>query len=130
MTFMLRLSLLTFLILLMTSCKRTPEEMFNAVLDKDILKSAKIIHAKEQQIGDCCIWLHFTVDSIELKKYLKDFKTDEYLIGLNLNYPPQWWHPDSFGEEIKSFWRDQNDLKETFYINKSWTEVYYKNSIH
>jgi len=116
----------TILFCILTSCNRTPQDKF---------KTAILIDSKDQNFGDCSNWFHFTVDSIELKNYLKDFEIkgnrpfDE--IDFEFFCPqeaPTWWQLDKLGKEMKAYRRDSDRGTEFFYVNKLMTEVYYQNT--
>ncbi|MDF2454765.1 MAG: hypothetical protein K0R51_758 [Cytophagaceae bacterium] len=123
---------LRFLLLLFcihsTACNRTPETLFEVVIDEDALPSAQVIEGTDPSFLDCCIFLHFTVDSTELASYLKEAKTRD-LLGMNSNLYPgtEWWNPEKFGE-VECFERNikDNQETETFYVNANMTEVYYR----
>jgi hypothetical protein len=63
--YLFKLLIISILISTLTSCDRTPGDKF---------KTAFLIDSKDENFGDCSNWFHFTVDSIELKSYLKEFK--------------------------------------------------------
>ncbi len=112
----------------MTSCgDRKPQEIFNAVLGNEKMNSAKVIHAEDQDFGECCIWLHFTIDSIELSNEIKNCTEHEIFSCDSIKFEAKWWNPNKMGKGIKCYTRHLDREFEEFYVNKSMTEVYYQN---
>lgn len=117
-----------FVLFALTSCgDRKPQEIFNAVLDEDKMKSAKVIHAEDHDFGECCIWLHFTIDSVELANEVRNCTESEFCICDTTEFETKWWNPKNMGTDIKFYSRNLDRELETFYVNKSMPEVYYQN---
>ena len=115
--------------LILTSCvDRKPKDIFCAVLDCDKLKSAKIIHAEDQDFSECCIWLHFTIDSIELVNEVRNCTESDFCICDTTEHEAKWWNPKKMGTNIKCFSRNIDRDLETFFVNSRMTEVYYQNA--
>ena len=116
-----------FLTSILVSCSdRSPLAVFNAVLDEEKMKSAKVVNSEDQSFGECCIWLHFTVDSIELVDELKNCK-ESFVMCDTTEYEAKWWNPKRMGNNIKCYQRNHDRIWETFFVNQSMTEVYYQN---
>lgn len=127
----MRIKKIIFFILTITlfSCgDRRPMKIFCALFDCDKFKSVKIIHSEDQDFLECCIWLHFTIDSDELTNELSNCREREITNFSNIaEHEAKWWIPNKMGTKIRCFSRDKNGCIETFYVNEKFTEVYYNN---
>lgn len=113
---------------MLVSCSdRKPQSIFCAVLDCDKLKSVKILNAEDQDFSECCIWLHFTIDSTELVNAIRNCIEHDFFVCDTTEFEAKWWNPKKKGVDIKCFSRNVNGSRETFFVNPSMTEVYYQN---
>ena len=123
--------IITLIILIITSCSRTPEQMFNAIFDKTY-ESVKVIDGQDQMILDCCIWLHFNVSESDFNLIFHDFeiKETDYSQWDGL-VPPgmKWWTPSNFKNRGKYKEKISEDgrITEGIYFNDNKNEVYYVN---
>lgn len=130
MLFRISYIVVSIIALFLTSCgDRKPEDIFDAVLGKDKMKTAKILHSEDQDFGECCIWLHFTVDSTEFASELRNCTELKIFICHTTEFEAKWWNPEKMGKDIRCFSRKVDRQFETFYVNKNMTEVYYQNYI-
>lgn len=97
--------------------------MFNAAPPK----SVKFKHSQDAYALDCCLWLHFKIDSSDLNNLLKQgFNQEKLWFDLN-NAPPEaegWWHPDKLGDDALYYTREIQNSKQGLYTNTSKNEVY------
>jgi hypothetical protein len=113
-----------------TGCNRDPKDIFAAVFD-NVPKSVRLLHGKDQLLFDCCLWLHFKIDSTDLKKLIDD----KYVLK-NTDFdswkgvlPPgtDWWKPEQLGASALYYTKDSEKTIEAIFTNPKMTEVYYVN---
>ncbi len=117
-------------LLVLNGCSRSPEQIYEAVLG-ELEESVQVLNAEDQQMLDCCIWLHFRTDSIAFESSFADFtrqSIDYDQWSLSQDEAP-WWKPENLGDIVEYFERTSSDgrLREGVYTNTIRDEVFYVN---
>ena len=90
------------------------------------------MNSQQQLPLDCCHWLHFEIDSIDLENILLQDFYPRLIYGqseLTSGVAPEienWWHPEKLGDSILCFERESEKARESLYTNAQKTEVYFK----
>lgn len=117
--------------LFLGACSRTPKQIFKALFG-EVPKSVVIIHGQDQEIFDCCLWLHFKISESDFNKLFNGYSSEKLDYGKwtgVMPYVVTWWHPNTFKEKGIYFERKSEDerLVEGIYTNIEKTEVFYVN---
>lgn len=108
-------------------CNRSATSLYEVVLKTPPPKSVKFYNSQDCYILDCCLWLHFTIDSIDLNRLLrKGFKQEKLYLGF-ASVPPEaeaWWHPETLGDNTLFYTREIENARQALYTNPSKNEVY------
>lgn len=119
------------LVLFLVACSRSPKQIFQALFGK-VRESVQIIHGQDQEIFDCCLWLHFKISESDFNQLFNDYSPEKLNYGKWSGVTPygvNWWHPQIFKEEGLYFEHKSEDerLIEGVYTNSKKTEVFYVN---
>lgn len=113
------------------SCLRNSNQIFIAIFGK-LPKSVQLLHSQDQQILDCCLWLHFSIDESDFHQLFDgynleklDFQKWKYVKPPGLD----WWKPSEIEGEKLYFEKtsEEGRLIEGIYTNSQRSEVYYVN---
>jgi hypothetical protein len=90
-------------------------------------KSVKFKNSQDAYVMDCCLWLHFKIDSTDLNDLLRDgFASEKLWFDID-NAPPEakgWWHPEKLGTDALYFTKEIENSKLGLYTNVQKNEVY------
>ena len=109
------------------ACNRSATSLYKVMFNSPPPKSVKFKNSQDIYIMDCCLWLHFKIDSLDLNNLLKEGFTQEKLWLDSNNTPPEaksWWHPDKLGSNALFYTKEKENSKLELYTNVSKNEVY------
>lgn len=124
-------SILSYILLstLLVACSN-PTELWDLSFHKKVPKSVKFYNAQGQYISDCCNWLHFKIDSLDLNSILQNgFHQQEVDFSQWQNMvPPEaknWWHPEKLGDSILYFEKETPQSRDIIFATPKKNEVYH-----
>lgn len=108
-------------------CNRSATSLYEVMFKTSPATSVNFRNSQDCYILDCCLWLHFTIDSSHLNMLLKEGFTQEKLNFGFGSVPPEaknWWYPETLGENASFYTRKVEGARQGLYTNDSKNEVY------